>query len=307
MRTKRGLDAFGAARHAAGMRGRANHVVAIVAVATAVITACSSGSGKRSEPESPTSAEATTTTTTIARSYSARVTNAVQVPIAFRQGVARAGSTWVFSFNDGLYRADDTYKVTKQLQPAIPAAWKARGYNHIGDIDVEGGIVYAPLEQPDYALDHQAMLTYDANTFAFLGGVEIRQHEASFVTVDPVAHLAYSMDRFGGHALTRYDITQRWKRLAPLPMSTTVARVQGADLHDGAAWLSTDDAGEGVYRVDLATGAVQRLGSIGYVKGEGEGIDATPTSAGDLHVLSIDPAGILVRLVDLGVRSRPAG
>ena len=75
--------------------------------------------------------------------------------------------------------------------------------------------------------------------------------------------------------------------------------MQGADIRDGAVWLSTDDATDGVYRVDLASGKVSPLGSIGHVDGEGEGIDASPLPQGDLHVLSLDVKVVPVRLIEL--------
>ena len=223
----------------------------------------------------------------------------------YRQGVARLGNGWVFSLNDALFVTDDDFVETKQLFPAIPPEWRARGFNHIGDIDVEGGVLYAALEQPDYSLGRQAMLTYDAETLVYTGGHDVAQHHNSFVTVDPVRHIAYSMDEFGGRSLLRYDIRHGWKPLTPLPMSTYVDRVQGGDISRGAAWLSTDDTIDGVYRVDLHTGAVQPLGSIGRVDGEGEGIDATPTPNGDLHVLTIDVNFVTVRLIDLKVTHKP--
>ena len=86
-----------------------------------------------------------------------------------------------------------------------------------------------------------------------------------------------------------------------LRMSRRLERVQGADIHGGAVWLSTDDATDGVYRVDLGTGRVQALGSIGHVDGEGEGIDATPVQGADLHVLSIDVKVVPVRVIELKV------
>src|SRR5512132_3607981 len=113
------------------------------------------------------------------------------------------------------------------------------------------------------------------------------------------------MDRFGGRALLRYDVGNNWHPLPPLRMSKLVDQGQGADIRDGAAWLSTDDATEGVYRVDLQSGRVQSLGSIGHVDGEGEGIDATPLRSGQLHVLSIDARLTPVRLIDLRVTSKP--
>src|SRR3954447_13605424 len=107
------------------------------------------------------------------------------------------------------------------------------------------------------------------------------------------------MDRFGGDELLRYDVSAHWRRLAPLRMTRRVERVQGGDVHAGAVWLSTDDSVDGVYPVDVRSGAVQALGSIGHVDGEGEGIDATPTGSGELHVLRIDVKAVPVRLVEL--------
>jgi hypothetical protein len=241
-------------------------------------------------------------TTTHGFTYSARVVSESVVHPLYRQGIARVKHGWAFSFNDGLFLTDDDLHQTRTLLPAIPTEWKARGFNHIGDIDVARGILYAPLEQPDYELGTQAMLTYDAATLAYTGGRFVTQHENSFVTVEPSTGIAYSMDRFGGDALLRYDIRHNWQPLAPLPMSRFVDRVQGADIHNHAAWLSTDDATDEVYRVDLSNGEVQALGSIGHVDGEGEGIDATAIHGiGDLHVLSIDVAVVPVRLIELRV------
>jgi hypothetical protein len=139
---------------------------------------------------------------------------------------------------------------------------------------------------------------------AFQGAIDVAQHHNSFVTVDPDTGIAYSMDRFGGKALLRYDTRRGWRRLRPLRMSAHVDRVQGGDVRDGAVWLSTDDETDGVYRVDLQTGDVVSLGSIGHVDGEGEGIDATPLPRGDLHVLTADVAVVPIRLIDLRVGPR---
>jgi hypothetical protein len=276
--------------------------LAIVLVA-GLLTACSSSSSKGK-------ATATTrpvTTTTVVPAYTARVASERIVDPAYRQGVAKTPTGWIFSVNNGLYSTDDNFVQTKAVSPEIPAQWAAQGFNHIGDIDVENGVLYAPLEQPDYTKGYQAMLTFDPVTLAYKTGLRVPQHQNSFVTVDPATHIAYTMDQFGGKALLRYDVAHGWQPLAPLAMSLFVDKVQGADLHDGAAWLSTDDARDEVYRVDLATGAVQLLGSIGHVDGEGEGIDATPTAAGDLHVLSVDVKIVPVRQIELKVTASATG
>jgi hypothetical protein len=267
-----------------------------------LLVSCSSGSNGSPRP----TRSRPVTTTTVARTYSAHVVGEAEVDPAYRQGLARVDGGWIFSVNDGLFLTDEALHQKAKRVPAIPAEWKARGFDHIGDVDVAKGVVYAPLEQPDYERGQQAMLTYDAATLEYTGGLNVAQHENSFVTVDPATGIAYSMDRFGGDALLRYDVGAGWRPLAPLPMSMRVERVQGADVHGGAVWLSTDDATEGVYRVDLASGKVDALGSIGHVDGEGEGIDATPTPQGDLHVLSIDVKLTPVRLIELRVVATPA-
>jgi hypothetical protein len=269
--------------------------------ALVALLAVSCASGDDDPVSASSSAPPRVTTTTAPPSFTARVVREVEVDPIYRQGLARTEHGWVFSFNDGLFRTDEALHQTAKLTPAIPAVWKARGFDHIGDIDIVGNVLYAPLEQPHYERGRQAMLTYDATTLQYLDGRYVRQHEASFVTVDPATGIAYSMDRFGGASLLRYDTRAGWRRLGPLVMSTRVEKVQGADVTRGAAWLSTDDATDAVYRVDLETGAAQRLGSIGHVDGEGEGIDATRVGGADLRVLSLDVKVVPVRLIELRV------
>lgn len=245
-----------------------------------------------------------TTTTTAPVDLSAHVVQETIVSPAYRQGIARVDGGWIFSLNDALFRTDDQLVETATVTAAIPAAYVQRGFNHVGDIDVAGDVLYAPFEQPNYSRGTQAMAWYDAQTMKFEDAVDVAQHHNSFVTVDPDTGIAYSMDRFGGRALLRYDTRRRWRRLAPLAMSAKVDRVQGGDVVGGAVWLSTDDATDGVYRVDLRTGRVVSLGSIGRVDGEGEGIDATPLPRGDLHVLTADVAIVPMRLIDLRLEPR---
>jgi hypothetical protein len=249
--------------------------------------------------------QASTSTSTVPVDLSATVVDETVVSPGYRQGIARVDDGWVFSLNNALFRTDDELVETAQVTPAIPPELAARGYDHVGDIDVVDDVLYAPLEQPDYSVGTQLMARYDAGTLAFRDAVEVDQHHNSFVTVDPETGIAYSMDEFGGRALLRYDTGRGWRPLAPLRMSAHVDRVQGGDVVDGAVWLSTDDETDGVYRVDLETGDVLSLGSIGRVDGEGEGIDATRLPRGDLHVLTVDAAIVPVRLIDL--RLEPSG
>ena len=105
------------------------------------------------------------------------------------------------------------------------------------------------------------------------------QHQNSFVTVDPATMTAYSMDEFDGDALLRYDVAGL-EAAAAAPHERALHHTQGADVDDGAIWISTDDAHQGVYRVDMTTGHVTQVGRLGHPGGEGEGIDATDARVG---------------------------
>lgn len=238
--------------------------------------------------------------------YSASVTRETVVDNLFRQGIALGlDDNWVFSVNDGLFRTDAHFTIVQRLQPAIPTEWTSRGFNHIGDIDVENGIVYAPIEQPNYKLGRQAVLEYDAATLKYRTGRFIPQNENSFVTVDASRGIAYSMMNFGGDELTRYDVAHRWKPMSPVKMSRFIDKVQGGDARGGAIYLSTDDVIDGVYRVGIDAGDVTALGSIGHVDGEGEGIDVNGALGETLHVLSVDVKLTPVRVIEMKVKATP--
>jgi hypothetical protein len=253
--------------------------LAILVAGAVIVTACSSSTKPR----------ASTTTTTAPPV--ATLTQQREVSPLYSQGLAHIPNGWIFSGTDWLARTDDALHQTLINTRAIPAAWTARGYDHIGDIDVIGNVIYAPFEEPNYKLGHQATATYDATTLRFISAVTLPQHQNSFVTVDPTTMIAYSMDEFGGAALLRYDVTHAWKPLTPLKMSHFVDQVQGADVAEGAVWLSTDDATKSLYRVDLGSGRVDRLASQGFPKGEAEGIDATALPSGLIHALIV--AGVI--------------
>jgi hypothetical protein len=263
--------------------------VLAVGLAVCAIGSCSSSS-KSGSAASTTSVAATTTSTTSPRAFgAATIASQQQLPGGYQQGVARVPGGWIFSATDSLWRTDDQLNVLKHISPAIPTAWKAKGFNHVGDVDVVGQYIYAPFEQPDYSKGRQATARYDWKTLQFIDAVLLPQHENSFVTIDPKTMIAYTMNHFDGGAVLRYDVTHRWKALPPLKLSQVLHHTQGGDVALGQLWISTDDPVHGVYRVDLQTGATSLVVKMGHPGGEGEGIDATQLPSGLLHVMCVDP------------------
>ena len=209
----------------------------------------------------------------------------------YAQGVARIPNGWIFSGTNSLWRTDDALKVVTSINPAIPPAWAARGFNHIGDIDVVGRYIYAPLEQPHYEKGFQAAARFDRVTLRLVDAVMLPQHENSFLTIEPATMTAYTMDHFDGNALLRYDAAHGWRQLPPLRLSTTLHHTQGADILKGVIWISTSDPRNDLYGVDLHTGKVRADGSMGHTggAGEGEGLDATALASGEIHTVCVDP------------------
>lgn len=78
----------------------------------------------------------------------ARVTSEAQLDPVYNQGIARAKDGWVLSGTRVLARLDDRLQDTNRVAEAIPPDWAARGYNHIGDVDVVGRYVYALTSSP---------------------------------------------------------------------------------------------------------------------------------------------------------------
>jgi hypothetical protein len=225
----------------------------------------------------------------------ARLRSKQQIPVFYNQGIARLRHGWILTGTlspipdtDVIARTNERFDVVVENKPAIPQPWRGQGYNHIGDIDVVGNVVYAPFEQPDYSLGHQVTARFDARTLQYLGAVEVAQHENSFVAVDPETKIAYSMDHFDGDELLRYDTAHGFKARAPLKLSMTLQHTQGASVGSGAVWISTSDASDDIYRVDITTGHVDLVGRIDDPPGEGEGIDATRLPSGALHALVLD-------------------
>jgi hypothetical protein len=256
--------------------------VTLLALVSALATAACGSSGS-----DHASATATTRPMHLARTISLVGTD--EVDATFAQGVAADRTGWILSGTNLLGHAGPTGTIRDRQGPVIPADWAAQGYNHVGDVDVAGATLYVPFEQSDYQRGQQAMARYDATTLQFLDATPVSQHHNSFVAVDATHHLAYSTDWFDDDAVLRYDLAHGWKRLAPLRLSRKLGHIQGGAVGGGQLFLSTDDDRNGVYGVDLRSGAVRFLGSTGHGAGEAEGIAFTDRRGrAELHTITAD-------------------
>ncbi|PZP32533.1 MAG: PEP-CTERM sorting domain-containing protein [Roseateles depolymerans] len=192
------------------------------------------------------------------------------------QGVAVSGNEWVFSWQYGLERTDlalNSLQRTGSIDPAtlsitsgIPAALAAQGFDHIGDIDVYNGILYASLdsEAGDYQNGHVALfnasdLSYTGQVYALSGAPSnLHNDVASWVAVDGANGRGYGKEWQNGNTINIYNLSD-WSFSGTLTLDRSLKNIQGAKVFDGALYLSAHDATKSVYKVDLASGHVDEL------------------------------------------------
>lgn len=240
--------------------------------------------------------------------------------LARSQGVTSDGNGWIFSWQGGVSRTDDTYTTlaANTLPPNIavdhpsydPATGRNHvGGNHIGDIDVHDGLIYAPVEDGGFnALattlnnpehQHPFIALYDAKTLAYTGRsfslpLELQAAGVPWVAVNPHNGDVYTDEWTMLHdRINVYDKAFRFKEFVDLQYPASfgagfhLSRVQGAKVIGHTMYASRDDDAKTIYSIDLRSGAVTRLFSLdpsGTAEVEGLAIRSTPDGA-LLHVL----------------------
>lgn len=209
------------------------------------------------------------------------------------QGMATDGNSWFFSWQGGLERTGDDYVERLAVPLDIPPQLAIEGIQHIGDIDLYGGKLFAPLS--DASPYRRAVLaTYDPVTLRFLSSVDVdpalHSGGISWVAVDPTG-IAYTSQWIDAPKLNRYDVNNNFAALPPLELPVPVNRIQGAKYieWDGEPSLiaSTDENPKRIVRIDLDDGSVTELLRV-CAQGEMEGMAIRPTPDGALvHALFI--------------------
>ncbi len=238
----------------------------------------------------------------------------------FSQGLAfnAAAGEWISSWQYGLQRADLAWNSLQRvgridvaapgfIVPGIPASLLSQGLDHIGDIDVYNGKVYASLDTTakdpalgySYGHGHVAVfnvsdLSYTGQSFELMGAPSNPHHDvASWVAVDGAAGLGYGKEWQNGNTLNVYNLAD-WSFSRTLTMDRSLSSIQGAKVFDGWLYMSSDNSTASVYRANLNTGHVEELFQLPAVPGshEVEGIALRPLADGRAEMvveMIVDP------------------
>ncbi len=225
------------------------------------------------------------------------------------QGIAVNGQEFVFSWQYGLERTDAQFNslqrnshlsLTGQLSPGIPMPLLAQGLDHIGDIDVHDGIIYASLDnthgykQPHVALFNAADLSYTGKSYQ-LAGTPANPNDdlASWVAVDAARGYGYGKEWRNGNTLNVYNLND-WSFSHTLQLDQSLRRIQGAKVLGDWLYMASDNDSQTIYRSHLLTGHVEEVLNIPKPEGdlEVEGIALRQNSNGSLDMyveLIVDP------------------
>ncbi len=223
------------------------------------------------------------------------------------QGVATDGASWYFSSAGVLERTSLAYETQAKNAEPIPPDIYALGGNHIGDIDVHDGVLYAPIEDGP-AFQHPFVVTFDAATLAATGTEwslpQAQQTQGvPWVAVDGVRNVVYTSDWDPVDHINVYDLGNGLAPLKTIPLTPAIGRIQGAKVFGGEMYASRDDDGKTIYKIDLDTGAVMKLFALGATGSEVEGL-ALIGGASDARMRILD---VVVPTVVFEARLRTRG
>lgn len=223
--------------------------------------------------------------------------------VAGRQGVATDGSFYYVSGSTALYKYD--LEGDLLLSNETPFLGLEKECNHIGDIDVHKGEIFAGCE---YFLDGEGkniqVAIYDAATLSYKRSIEWNkesgQVECCGLAVDRDNGQVWMADWVQGEQLYCYDL-ETGAYVRSLTLSPAPSLQQGIYFLDGHMLISCDDgdaeAGspDSIYSADLTSGEVSLLRTMDdfILTGEIEGLTENPEN-NDLIVLSNRGARIIL-------------
>lgn len=219
------------------------------------------------------------------------------------QGIAWDGTNYYFSWNYGLENTDATLKTITRQAASIPFDMLLAGSDHIGDIDVYNGTLYAPVEDSkNYA--HPTIVLYDAKSLSALGTrheipTSLLSKGVPWVAVNGPKNVAYVAEWDPTPQIYVMDLAT-FAQTGSIPLSTPMARIQGGKVAEGALYVTVDNTDKTIYKIDLETGVVLPLMfTVGATDvAEVEGLAFVPGSPAMIRVLTLGQGRTSVSLHD---------
>ena len=193
-------------------------------------------------------------------------TNIVGVGAYFRsQGITTDGDTLFFSSKTTLIQTEaDAKTVINANYSAIPDELAEKyGIKHIGGLSYYNGFIYAGLEDSK-VWDYPIVGVYDTGTLElvdyYILDCETVTRGLPWVCVNPENGLLYCTDHSKQPTkLLVYDTADGMKPAGEIPLSQTVAAIQGAEFYGGIIYAASNDETQAIYTINPSDGSVEKL------------------------------------------------
>ena len=157
------------------------------------------------------------------------------------------------------YYVSGTNKLTKYTAAWVLVATNTNplgavgfGTNHVGDIEVVNGVVYAPVESYTSisVFSSQRIARFSAETLSYIDSVSVsaQGHEVSSIAYCPTDGYLYVSSYADGSKLWRYNLSTL-SYVSSLSLSSTISQVQGVTWWKEAFWI-TSGYNKNTYRVE---------------------------------------------------------
>ena len=236
-----------------------------------------------------------------------RIAKVSPIPQEYTQGIATLPGAFVFSGNVQLFKTGPDFRETQRNDSAIGPEASGKGYNHIGDLDVdplEGGRLVLPLEcyditkSPPNTCQTGAFGIADPATLQWRYHVELDPRfikKAMWVARSPDG-LLWTQHKKDLLAYRSDAVVQGAPLLAPVRRLRNVAPepLTGAAFYAGRLYGVVDDNPRvEMYSFELRRGK-RRLEFVRRVDGESEGLTVANAGGGTLQ-WTILPTTISIR------------
>jgi len=174
------------------------------------------------------------------------------IEVEGRQGVAADGESYLVSGNTSLYRYSKSGELLVKNENALDDLEQAA--NHIGDISVYNGEVFAGIEWFEDGQGRNIQIAvYDARALNYKRSIPWEpasgQVEVSGVAIDPDNNSIWLSDWVNGRYLYRYDL-QTGAYITRLHLRAPPQWQQGVAWRDGFLYLTADDGDAEEQEVD---------------------------------------------------------
>ncbi|MFL5813194.1 MAG: hypothetical protein ACJ763_06420 [Bdellovibrionia bacterium] len=227
------------------------------------------------------------------------------------QGLAtdQQGNVW-YSANQNMIRVKGFTGSTKATNSdPIPEELKRLGENHVGDIDVVSGFVFAPIEDgPKYQRPFVGI--YTGSDLELVKLLELSPEwlpdGIPWITADLEHQTLITAQYNKTTRINLYDM-RTGAALRQIPMSDMLDLIQGGKYFNNHLYMTANDpmGGHAIFDMDLMSGKVQKIIHLNDEIVEVEGlaylansqVSADNPSISDFFVLGVAGSGLKKRMV----------